>query len=158
MNIMIVYDSYSYSIVTLSSTLTAVIIATAGLFWRLQRDAQNPMIPGVGHQQSLPLAAEGHGRGTVQLVQLLPPAPEEQLPLALAATPTQQPVVEGVGDQQGTAALGKVWTGENGEIVELIERSGKSMEIMGQVILACLYHLSSELVGFTGYEDTMRIQ
>jgi len=65
------------------------------------------MIPGVGHQQSLPLAAEGHGRGTVQLVQLLPPAPEEQLPLALAATPTQQPVVEGVGDQQGTAALEK---------------------------------------------------
>ena len=111
------------------------------------------MIPGVGHQQSLPLAAEGHGRGTVQLVQLLPPAPEEQLPLALAATPTQQPVVEGVGDQQGTAALGKVWTGE---IVELVETSGKSMEIMGQVILACLYHqISSELVGFTGCEDTM---
>lgn len=63
------------------------------------------MVPRVGHQQSLPLAAEGQGRRAVQLVHLMTPAPEEQLSLALAAAPTQHPVVEGVGDQQGTTAL-----------------------------------------------------
>ena len=81
------------------------------------------MVPRVGHQQPLPVPAEGQRRGPVQLVQLMPPAPEEQLPLALAAAPAQQPVVEGVGDQQGTTAL--FWKIKGGKS----EMDGKSVEM-----------------------------